>query len=417
MDFYTMDNHKISEPPRPFTGDSDLSNADIPINHHLKDRFCSRPWEFFEIGLEGYTTACCPAWLPKLIGKLPEDSVQTVWNSESIQEIRESILDGSFKYCRPANCIFIASGTLPKRKKIFDPKLKKIINEHITIVQGGPKHYNLAYDESCNLSCPSCRTNHVNVTDGPEYDYRQKIHHRFLEAVFDHPHKKPVKVNITGAGDPFGSKLFRNFLTTIEGADYPNVVFDFQTNGVMFTKKYYKQMSRIKHNIGRVAVSFDAAKQSTYAITRRGGDWDQLLENMLLLNELRQKRIIKRLSADYVVQALNYREMPEFVDLLDQYRAVDTISFSLINNWGSYSADEFKRHAIWQTNHPEFSNFLKVLCDPALSSRRIFWGNVYPYRVKAIKSLGSRSYLLKYLHYNINRLQSKISAVFRNALV
>jgi sulfatase maturation enzyme AslB (radical SAM superfamily) len=361
-------------------------NPDVAVESDLHGRFCSRPWEFLEIGLSGVAWACCPAWLPKPIGKMPEQSLEQIWNSKTICEIRQSILDGSFKYCKPANCPLVATKALPRVEEISDSKLKKVIHEKITVLEHYPIYYNLCYDDSCNLSCPSCRGTRINFTHGPEYEARVKIHERLLEAVFSKPHKEFIQLNITGSGDPFGSKLFREFLTSIDGTKYPNVVFNFQTNGVMFTRKYYESISGIHKNIGQVAVSFDAATSETYSMTRRGGDWYQLLENTELINDLRKNNVVKKLSADYVVQQLNFKEMPAFISLLDRYKAIDVISFSLINNWGTYPEEEFKHHAIWKADHPEHQQFLETLRDPLLSSNLVFWGNVLPYRQKAFRT-------------------------------
>ena len=50
-----------------------------------------------------------------------------------------------------------------------------------------------------------------------------------------------------------------------------------------------------------------------YRWTRRGGDWDQLLDNMEFLAELRRSGEIGRLSLYFVVQHANFREMPAMV--------------------------------------------------------------------------------------------------------
>jgi hypothetical protein len=52
-------------------------------------------------------------------------------------------------------------------------------------------------------------------------------------------------MNVTGSGDPFGSKIFRDLLFGIDGSKYPNVKINLQTNGVMFTPKYWKNMKKI----------------------------------------------------------------------------------------------------------------------------------------------------------------------------
>ena len=67
----------------------------------LKDRFCDRPWSFFEIQ-EKDIYNCCPTWVNHVtIGKTTTDlDIDKVWNGEDAKNFRKSILDGSFKYCR-----------------------------------------------------------------------------------------------------------------------------------------------------------------------------------------------------------------------------------------------------------------------------------------------------------------------------
>ena len=103
-----------------------------------------------------------------------------------------------------------------------------------------------------------------------------------------------------------------------------------------------------------------------------------------LIDDLRREGIVRRLQVFYVVQTANYREMPELIRLLEQFPAVDWVNFSLISNWATFSDEEFRAHAIWRSDHPQFDDFLRVLRDPALSSQRIFWGNVLPYRERAL---------------------------------
>ena len=380
---------RVVQPHRPFAYEPDLANDQVPVQRSLSDRFCATPWETFDVRFRGVVGACCPGYLPKPIGKLPEDTVESAWNSEAAQEIRASILDGSFRHCRAAVCPLIAGDSLPKRDEITDPFQRDIIDRGLVRAERPPRFYNLSYDESCNLSCPSCRTKQVSVTSGPEYEQLGKIQSRIFDAALAQPHDEPVEFNVTGSGDPFGSRIFREFLTSVDGRSWPNALFHFQTNGVLFTRSYWRRISGIRNNIGRVFVSIDAATPETYAITRRGGHWGQLLENMRLIDDLRREGIVRRLQVFYVVQAANYREMPALIRLLEQFPAVDWVNFSLISNWATFSDEEFRAHAIWRSDHPQFDDFLRVLRDPALSSQRIFWGNVLPYRERALASAPS----------------------------
>jgi hypothetical protein len=63
--------------------------------------FCSKPFESFEITQingRGGVYLCCPSWLDTPIGNLRFQSVEEIWNGERAQDIRRSILDGSFDY-------------------------------------------------------------------------------------------------------------------------------------------------------------------------------------------------------------------------------------------------------------------------------------------------------------------------------
>ena len=75
------------------------------------DFFCALPFEHFEVNVHGDVYVCCPARLRKVIGNLKEQSIAEIWNSSAIQDIRSSILDGSYKYCNYQKC-----GVLQKAK-------------------------------------------------------------------------------------------------------------------------------------------------------------------------------------------------------------------------------------------------------------------------------------------------------------
>ena len=109
-------------------------------------------------------------------------------------------------------------------------------------------------------------------------------------------------MNVTGSGDPFGSKIFRDLLFGIDGSKYPNVKINLQTNGVMFTPKYWENMKKIHNNIGNVLISLDAATEEVYDVVRRGGNWKMLMHNLEHISKLRQQKLIDFFRIDFVVQ-------------------------------------------------------------------------------------------------------------------
>lgn len=366
---------------RPFSRGAGLQEG-MAAHRDLRDRFCGKPWEHFEVHSNGATYMCCPKWLPTVVGNCERDELLAIWNSAKSQEVRASILDGSFRHCVQAECPLIQSDALPRRDEITDARQRRIMDQQVTVLDEPPRLFNLCYDESCNLQCPSCRRDRIFFAEGPDYERRKRIQDMLVRGLFAAPHERHFRLNITGSGDPFGSKLFRDLLLGIDGRRFPNVVIDLQTNGVLFTRTNWDRLEKLHQNIGTVMVSFDAATEATYAYTRRGGHWQQLLDNVRMLGELRQQGQLHWLRLDFVVQQRNYREMPAFVVLAKELAPVDQVSFNLITDWGTYGRD-FKAHAIWRADHPEFADFLAVLRQPVFDDPVVHLGNVSEYRQRA----------------------------------
>lgn len=371
---------------RPLLTDEDgkrETSKSLNQDKDLSGKFCSKPFDFFEaqdLG-EGKAFVCCPTWLNVSVGKLTEQSVSEAFNSEINQEIRKSIFDGTFKYCNHKLCPVIQSDSLQNIEDITDPRLKRIIDDR-QIDNLTPFTYNLCYDPSCNLSCPSCRINKVYLTEGPIYERKILIQEKIINEVFGKPHNRQCYMNVTGSGDPFGSKIFRDLLFGIDGSKYPNVKINLQTNGVMFTPKYWENMKKIHNNIGNVLVSLDAATEEVYDVVRRGGNWKSLMNNLKHISKLRQQKLIDFFRIDFVVQKTNYRDMPDFVRIGKKIKA-DQAYFSLISDWGTWEVEEYNKHAIWKNDNEQFDDFMEVMKNPIFDDPIVNLGNVTEYRNNA----------------------------------
>jgi molybdenum cofactor biosynthesis enzyme MoaA len=307
-----------------------------------------------------------------------------VWNSPTAQKIRASILDGSFRYCDHAICPFIQNDSLPTLTDAArDPRYAEAIRDQKTELDELPTFINLCNDASCNLYCPSCRSERINHASGRAYRKRAHLQDRIVAELFSEPTDRRFRVSVTGSGDPFASKVFRDFLFGLDGRDFPNLEVSLQTNGVLLTPRNWQRLHRIRDNITDVIVSFDAATAETYAITRRGGHWPTLIDNVRALGLQRARGDLRYLKLDFVVQQANYREMPAFVELGRELGA-DCVGFSLVMNWGTWSASEFAVRAVWRRDHPEFAAFLGVLRDPRLADPVVDLGNVSEYRRSAL---------------------------------
>ena len=67
--------------------------------------YCSVPYEYLIVDLNGECFACmCQDWLPISIGNVFETDLEDIWNGAIANELRESVTDGTMKYCNNFNC-------------------------------------------------------------------------------------------------------------------------------------------------------------------------------------------------------------------------------------------------------------------------------------------------------------------------
>ena len=69
-------------------------------------------------------SAVAQSWVPTSVGDISKSSVEDVWNSKQMQEIRRSILDETFSYCNENLCLkFLIINFL--RKVYIQPSVSK----------------------------------------------------------------------------------------------------------------------------------------------------------------------------------------------------------------------------------------------------------------------------------------------------
>lgn len=354
--------------------------------NNLNKKVCFRPWEFLEIhddgGLKVYN--CCPNWVNHHdIGKMEYDTnFENVWNGEKSIDFRKSILDGSFKYCNKIECPMIQNGSLPDKEDVLNGDhgdyYKKILEDNVVIADNA-NFINLCYDVSCNLKCPSCRPTFwfLNEKINPiDYNLKYEFQRKLLEYLYKC--EKSITVNITGSGDPFASKLFWEFLQSIDGKLNKNIRIHLQTNGVLFTKENWEKLHKLHDNDISAIISLDAGTETTYNYTRRGGDWKKLMKNLEYISSLYEDNKLKFVRLDCVVQNKNYKEIPLFIEIAKKYNF--HCYFSRIVNWGrgTYSSEEFDEHNIFDINHHNHQDFINII-NQNFDYDKIDFGNLSEY--------------------------------------
>ena len=338
--------------------------------------FCAKPFTWFEVSRgreEGEVFLCCPGWLKRPVGNLLRQSVAEAWNGEAAQDIRRSILDGSFEYCDASLCPHLqeSSGPVQEVADVTDPVLRRVIRDGLTVLPYGPRDVNCAHDRSCNLSCPSCRTERIIETGRREeiLDIRRKLD---AEALAD-----AEALYITGSGDPFGSPFFRSWLRTMKRSNMPRLhTLHLHTNGLLWTPRMWETIpAEIRALIRSAEISIDAASPETYAVNRRGGSFGTLLTRLEFIHGLRAGGPLERLTISMVVQENNFHEMRDFVFLGKRF-GVDTVYFSRLADWGTFSPEELHSRSVHRADHPRHRELLDVLSDALFDDVIVGLGNL-----------------------------------------
>ena len=220
-----------------------------------EDYICSTPFNYTEIH-DNNQFLCCPSWLSTDIWD--DKSIESSFQSEKAKQVRESILDGSYKYCDEIVCPYLSGlkrGTLSPR---FVRKNKKTLqhyrkNQQIKII-------NFCFDRSCNFQCPSCRQGLINYYGKNRVSVDKKLK-EINEILSD----KINTIYLSGSADPFYSKSFRKFLQEFRVEKFTNIYrIHIHTNGSLWTQSMWDTMKEVQPYVKTCEVSIDAAKQDTY---------------------------------------------------------------------------------------------------------------------------------------------------------
>lgn len=263
------------------------------------------------------------------------------------------MLDGSFKYCKKEFCPHLTSISGPV-KFVDDVEYDK----YKAMVDGEkfyPTKLNCSYDKSCNLTCPSCRSSLVMIK-GEKRETIDKIGDLLIEELGGSLNS----IYITGSGDPFASKHYLRMLTSGVLRKYATLKLHLHTNAQLFSEEVWNRLKIAEDKIDILEVSIDGATKKTYEENRKPGKWETLTENMDFLSRLKSQNLIRHFKISFVVQANNYHEMLEFIELGKRWSA-DLVYFSTLNNWGTYSDQEYLSRAIHKKEHAMHPRLLDLL--------------------------------------------------------
>ena len=284
--------------------------------------------------------------MPTTIGNLFQTSLQDLLQSTLAQDIRQSIINGSYEYCNEKTCGVINNNQLNSIDTVPDNVIPLLEDSKKFIL---PYEIVIAGDLTCNLSCPSCRTR-VIKTSPEQFEKQQQLGKILSQNIFTTPTDQKITLALSTSGELFASAMLLSFVRSIDFDKFPNVSLKVQTNGLLCERNWYK-LGSAQDIVKHLTITFDAARAETYEALRRGGTWKELMAAMKFLsNKKRDTGMI--FNTRMVVQQQNYQEMLEFYNLSLEHGA-DQVEFVRLSNWNTYGSDFLKQDVLNQ-QHPEF---------------------------------------------------------------
>jgi len=315
----------------------------------LLGKICLSPFVSAEIDFFGNVRLCsCAAWMPSIVGNILEDSLFNIVNNAYSTQIKESIVNGDYEFCNEQTCGVMHSNQLNDVDTV----------QHIITSNQLPKEITLAGDLTCNLSCPSCRTKIISTADEDLQDMIT-VGNTLARNLFSEPTEQEINIMLSTSGEVFASPMMLSFIKSINKNDFPNVSLKIQTNGLL-SKARWNRLNNIP--VKKVTITIDATTKPVYEQLRRGGIWEDLLENLSFL-QAKKKETGMQLHTRMVVQADNYHQMLDFYNLSKQYSA-DVVEYGRILPWGHLQdPKEFLLLDIADPKNINHDKFLKSFAD------------------------------------------------------
>lgn len=340
------------------------------MSSKLSKYVCTHPFSYMD--LQPYQVyVCCPSWCPTSIREHREDG-DISWYTDAAIDIRKSVLDGTYRHCNHQVCPslnrLLNTNEVPVNFIPIDEfKIIHNINslDDVANMETHPEHVLFGFDRSCNFKCPSCRKELVPNDDENSDSYKEKM--KTLEIIENKFSSHIKSILITGSGDPFYSKIYRDYLINFDSSKYTNLErINIITNGKLLTKKMWESL-KAKDYIKNIEISIDAGTEYTYEnVTRLNGKWDVLIENLKFISTL---ETLDSMCCSFVVSEKNFLEMSIFYylisDIFKDSKFDLRINYTQHVHWGDgvYTEEEVKNLQVFNETHHFFNAFLDELIE------------------------------------------------------
>lgn len=291
---------------------------------------CNFPLKNLTIDMNSNCFVCyCDGWLPIPVGKVSDfNSIEEVMSSPVAKELQNDVIQKKFTHCATDIC---GIKQQDKKQNVFELQIN--------------------IDDSCNLSCNSCRREAIMIKQGTEFDEKVKdVKHimSWLEKF-----KGEINVAMSGNGDPLASNIMRPLIKNY--IPKPNQSFRIFTNGLLIKK--HLATTEIFKNVKHFDISVDAGSKDVYEEVRNPGKWNNLIDNLTFLSDNATGTVMLR----FAIQKRNHDDIHNFVELVEHFKFNGLIHE--LQDWGTWNYEPVETPDAWTIKNGTYIDHDVMLVD------------------------------------------------------
>lgn len=322
-------------------------------------KICNRYNRVQIMGHRGNVRVC--GWLKDggVIGSLATDSLYDIWHSKRANELREQFSGGDYSACEINWCPYLAMNTIENHMVVLDK-----FPEY-------PDQLHLAFEETCNYQCTSCRDFRLHPTEEMERSY-QNIENKIRDTL---PHIKVI--GASGSGELFANQHTLNILANWRPlAPKDELAVQLETNGSLFDAEHWSYIENLGQYNLSVSITVMSFEEPIYQILSGTTlPVSQVENNLHFVRKLREKEIVNYFEIATVYQERNFRQLPEFARRCVEEFGADYVRLRPYNMRTHCSAEEDWFTDVRGKYHPYHQEFLKVMRAPIMQHPKVHdWG-------------------------------------------
>ena len=265
------------------------------MTEEQEENFCYLPFVQLLLQPTGAISPCC--WAQDMVlGKVPEDSLEAIWNGEKLRSLRREFLSGNPVTCktkmRHIGCHRFNRGPYAKNPDLSEIQVL------------GPRRLDVRLNGRCNLQCVMCDVWKQPNGKFDDSDFWAKGPQQIFPYL--------MELDVLG-GEPFVQADTYRLIDEVSKVN-DQCTWAFVTNGNYNFQPIRKRLEKIK--LRWFMLSLDSVVPETYEKIRKGGNLKRALETIDGLaefnEELRGSGRDFDFSVSMCVQQENWREIESF---------------------------------------------------------------------------------------------------------